>query len=126
MLLPPEHNLPAFSFAKNILEKHLANTMEVIEMCSCDRYAYFDCESPPLRSRSINVGSHRSQCPMPRCGLSRYVDVMTPYGLKRKPRKVMYYMPLRHFLQDVFRKPEVVSELHHDVGERPPGVYRYI
>jgi hypothetical protein len=89
MLIPKEHNLPSFSYAKNILEKHLARTMEVIEICPCDRTAYWDFKSAPLQGYK---NSHRTRCPLPKCNLSRHVDVKTPHGMRSLPRKVMYYI----------------------------------
>ena len=118
MLLPKKHNLPSFHYAKNILEMHLARTMEVIEICPCDRTAYWDFESAPLRSYN---NSHRTRCPRKGCNLSRYVDVKTPYGLRSLPRKVMYYLPLKFWLQNLFRNEALVRHLHHDRGEQPSG-----
>ena len=118
LLIPPTHNLPAFSYAKGILEKHLNNTCEIIEMCPCDRMAYFDCQSGPLQ-RFKNA--HRTRCHMPGCGLSRLVTIKTQHGMREVPRKVMYYNPLKFFMQDLFKDKDLVGHLHHDAGEHAPG-----
>ena len=118
MIIPPGHNMPAFSTAKGILEKHLNKTCEIIEMCPCDQMAYFDCESGPLR-RFKNA--HRTRCHMKGCGLSRLVRIKTQYGLRDVARKVMYYNPLKFFLQDVFKDKELVRHVHHGCGDHPPG-----
>jgi hypothetical protein len=122
MLLPPDHDLPGFTYAKRILEKHLDGTMETIEMCSCDQIAYIDCTSGPLRGYKH---AHRSRCPARGCGLSRYIWVNTSNGRKQLPRKLMYYMPAKHFLQDVFRKAALAPDLRHDSGNHPSGSTRY-
>ena len=118
MIIPPSHNMPAFSTAKGILEKHLNQTCEIIEMCPCDRMAYFDCESGPLR-RFKNA--HRTRCHIKGCGLSRLVRIKTQYGSRDVPRKVMYYNPLKFFMQDVFKDRQLVHHLHHGCGDHPQG-----
>jgi hypothetical protein len=118
LLLPKEHNMPSYSYAKGILESYLERTMEVIEICPCDRTAYWDFQSPPLKHFA---NSHRTRCPRRGCGLSRQVSVKTPYGWRLLPRKVMYYMPLKYYLQNLFRNKSLVPHLHHDSGEQPPG-----
>jgi hypothetical protein len=96
----------------------LNGTAEIIEMCPCDRIAYMDCTSTTLAHYKH---AHRTRCPVIRCGLTRLVDVKTPHDVRSLPRKVMYYMPLRYFLQDVFRGTSMPSDLRHDTDGRPPG-----
>jgi hypothetical protein len=118
MLIPKDHDLPSFNYAKTILEQRLARTMEVIEICPCDKTAYWDFKSAPLQGYNH---SHRTRCHRKGCGLSRNVDVKTPHGLRSLPRKVMYYLPLKFWLQNLFRNKALVPHLRHDSSDQPPG-----
>jgi hypothetical protein len=118
MLLPKDNMLPAFSYAKNILEKYLAATIQIIDVCPCDEFAYMDLQSTPLK---YYQNAHRTRCPRRGCGLSRHVRVKTRHGARLLPRKAMYYLPLKNFLCDVFRDTTLPGNLHHDAGEQPPG-----
>jgi hypothetical protein len=118
MLLPDDNDFPAFSFAKKIIGNYMQETVEVIDMCPCDRFAYMDLSSAPFASYK---NAHRTQCPIRGCGKSRHVRVKARVGYNLLPRKVMYYLPLKQFLTDVFRNDELACHLHNDAGDQPPG-----
>jgi hypothetical protein len=118
MLLPTDHNLPAYNFAKNIIDAHQKRTVDLIDICPCDKTAYMDLISGPLK---WHKNAQRTFCPRPKCGLSRWVKVNTPHGIKDHPRKVMYYLPIAHFLRDIFRNKTLPPKLYHDAGDHPPG-----
>lgn len=104
-LLPENDTMGTFSKAKTILKAHRRDTVEKIDCCPNMCVAYFNCSSTELQSRSYQ-NAHRSFCP--KCGEKRFL----PDG--KTPKRYFFYLPFRHWLQDLFMKPDLHPYLSND------------
>jgi hypothetical protein len=84
-LLPFETKWCVFSRVKALLVKHLDGRLKIVHLCPCGYTVYFNPVSAQFAGAEYK-NAHRTQCPRPQCGLSRYVPgIMPPI-----PRKVRF------------------------------------
>jgi hypothetical protein len=62
-----------------------------------------------------NMHGHRTKCHM--CGEARYLQGT------QKPRRVIYYFPLKEWFRDLYRRPDVAALMNNDAApdSYPPG-----
>ena len=72
-----------------------------VNMC----VAFADPISSALEGMPRFANSHRSRCPV--CREPRYLDGTSP----PKPRRVVYYFPMRFWFQELFTRPDLVPLL---------------
>lgn len=112
-LFLPGVDVSTFNHAKGLVIKHRAMTQERIEMCVNDCIAYWDCKHIP--EQRAYKHSHRTMCP--KCGEPRYIEK----DGRTLPRKVVHFTPIHGFLQNLYRRTDLVPYLHSAADGHPPG-----
>ena len=112
-LFLPTVAMPTFEEARNLVKKHKAMRIQRIEICTNDCIAYWDCKNIPEMSDYKH--SHRSKCP--ECNEPRWVSK----GGRLMPRKVVYFTPIGPWLQDLYRRTDLVPFLFSDADGHPEG-----
>lgn len=112
-LFIPNVKAPTFESAKNLVKKHKQMRIQRIEICPHDCIAYWDCKHIPAMRHYKHA--HRMQCPT--CGEPRWV---TQNG-RRMPRKVVYFTPIGPWLQDLYKRTDLVPFLFADADGHSEG-----
>jgi hypothetical protein len=112
-LFLPGVNTSTFDTAKNLVKKHKDMCIQRIEICKNDCIAYWNCKHIPEMKHYSH--SHRSRCP--KCDEPRWVK---KDGV-RIPRKVVYFTPIVHFLQNLYRRTDLVPYLFADADGHSEG-----
>ena len=73
-----------------------------------------DCKHIPGLKDSYQH-SHRTRCP--KCGTARFIEKKG----RVVPRKVIYFTPIKGYLQDLYRRPDLIPYLYTDCGDHPNG-----
>lgn len=94
--------------------------MQTIEVCANDCIAYYNVKHMPRPGEPPYMHEHRTRCPV--CGTSR--TVRDPRDGKEKPRKVIYFWPLEHFIRGMFKRQEIVEAIRAGERRPPPGSIR--
>jgi hypothetical protein len=117
-------DFPIFNRVKGLVKDYLEGRMIRIGMCTKGHVAYYDCSHPKLQAPQFQ-NAHEDHCRM--CGESRYLPAKyRPDGsmLPREHLKEFYYQPIKHWLKDLFRRPDLAPYLANDALGPPGGVRR--
>ena len=112
-LFLPGVDVSTFNHAKGLVKKHRKMNQERIEICVNDCIAYWDCKHIP--EQRAYKHSHRTMCPT--CGEPRYIEK----DGRTVPRKVIYFTPIAGFLQNLYRRVDLVPYLHSAADGHPQG-----
>jgi hypothetical protein len=117
-------DFPVFSRVKKMVKDYLEGRMIRIGMCTKGHVPYYDCTHPKLQSPRYQ-NAHEELCRV--CGEDRYLPLqLRPNGssLPRVHLKEFYYLPIKHWVQDLFRRPDLAPYLANDKVGQPGSVRR--
>jgi len=108
--------LSTYRNVKKFIRKQKLERMKVIHVCQNMCVAYYNAKHPDLQAHQHE---HRTQCPY--CGTARYLP-----GENKQPRRVMYYFPVKDWIQDMYNIPELIEQSLNNlpVDAFPPGHVR--
>jgi hypothetical protein len=145
-LVPDEANFPVFSHVKGVLIQYMAGRVEIISICVNNCMAFYDCTSSGYSADEWQTESE-DFCSI--CGEDRWLreDINALPGTPRKvinsspalhaytsdvtscdiwfdihlTPQVMYYLPVKHFVRDLYAQADLVPHMGVSVGNAPPG-----
>lgn len=124
--LVPDTNLPEWGILHSLLQVHKRSCLEKIDSCVCGRVAYFNPVNDELSNRQF---ADLDECPFEDC-LDMDGNRNKRYVLNEKnvqvPRNFFYYLPIGVWLEDLFKRPDLVPHLYNDLpaGNFPDGHIR--
>jgi hypothetical protein len=117
-------DFPVFSRVKKIVKDYLEGRMIRIGMCRKGHVPYYDCTHPKLQAPNFQ-NAYEELCRV--CGEERYLPCQRrPDGstLPRVHIKEFFYLPIKHWMQDLFRRPDLAPYLPNDIVGQPGSVRR--
>lgn len=110
-LLPPNDSMGTYASLKSILNYHRMETMKKEHVCVNMCVAFVNPQSKELSGEEYQ-NADKQYCPV--CFQPRYLaDNVTP-------RRVVYNLPMKYWLQDLFNRPDVVPHLLNNL---PPTMF---
>jgi len=117
-------DFPVFGRVKKLVKDYLDGRMVRIGMCTKGHVAYYDCTHPKLQAPQFQ-NADEDCCRV--CGEAKYLPLIRlPDGscAPRQYLKEFYYLPIKHWLQDLFRRPDLAPHLANDAVGQPGSVRR--
>ena len=145
VLVPRAEDFPVFATVKRLLIEYMNGRVEVIPICVNNCMAFYNCKSEGYagdewQTEDDDFCAH--------CGEDRWCrpDVHAPTGMNRKVQfrpegfpcysrccilkirfkigcfiQVMYYLPTKPFVHDLFKQPDVVAHMSNSTADAVPG-----
>jgi hypothetical protein len=109
-LLPDDSPVELYPQMKAVLKRHIDTTVQRFDVCVNMCTLFADLKHPKLQHLNDN-NSRRTVCKM--CGEERYLS-------SGKPRRIMYYLPIKFWMQSLFNRAELTE---HMTNSDDPGTY---
>ena len=116
-VVPDPADYPVFATVKTALIRYMNGRVKTIPICVNNCMAFYDCTSAGFSDPEWQTGND-DYCSL--CGEDRWLRP-SPDAATGTNRKVMYYLPVKYSVKDVFTQADLEPHLWNDTANAAPG-----